>query len=122
MVFLLDPTVQVSVQPDRVSKLGTRDVARRRGLLRCPHPVPTCYHCRRKLPFVEHRWSCFPTLSDLRSRMCPVGHGGLGCGGGSERRNLVFSVQGELRGPETPDVNKWTQLPHFPSYELSRSG
>jgi hypothetical protein len=34
----------------------------------------------------------------------------------------VLSVEGALLGPETPNTSAWPQLPHFPSYQLSRSG
>ena len=36
--------------------------------------------------------------------------------------NMVLRVEGRLIGPETPDLKRWTVLPHFPSYELSRTG
>ena len=36
--------------------------------------------------------------------------------------DMVLSVEGTLLGPETPDLKRWTVLPHFPSYQLSRSG
>eukprot|EP00729_Bicosta_minor_P027367 gene27367-4828_t len=35
--------------------------------------------------------------------------------------DMVLSVEGTLLGPETPDLKRWTVLPHFPSYQLSRS-
>jgi polygalacturonase len=36
--------------------------------------------------------------------------------------NMILAVKGDLVGPTFPDLSKWPVLPHFPSYELSRSG
>ena len=34
----------------------------------------------------------------------------------------VLRVEGTLRAPAVPDLARWPRLPHFPSYQLSRSG
>ena len=36
--------------------------------------------------------------------------------------NVHLAVRGTLLGPVVPDLARWPILPHFPSYELSRSG
>lgn len=36
--------------------------------------------------------------------------------------NIVLAVEGTLRAPAIPDLSRWTVLPHFPSYQLSRDG
>ena len=36
--------------------------------------------------------------------------------------NIHLAVRGVLLGPSVPDLARWPVLPHFPSYELSRSG
>jgi hypothetical protein len=36
--------------------------------------------------------------------------------------NIVLAVEGTLIAPAKPDLSRWTTLPHFPSYQLSRSG
>ena len=36
--------------------------------------------------------------------------------------NMVLAVEGTLLAPAKPDLTRWPRLPHFPSYQLSRSG